>query len=93
MLERLAGAMEQEPSVQYEYDFVGGAMGDRRALDSAFVVTYDKPDRRAQRQWRQRSVTIVGNGTSLCAVAYAPAAPLEEVAPPPGPCSTRCSAA
>jgi hypothetical protein len=72
MLERLAGAMEMEPVVQYEYDFVGGVIGDRRALDSAFVVTYDKPIQ-GERQWRQRSVSIVGNGTSLCAVTYAPA--------------------
>jgi hypothetical protein len=72
MLERLAGAMEMEPVVQYEYDFVGGVIGDRRALDSAFVVTYDKPIL-GERQWRQRTVTIVGNGTSLCAITYAPA--------------------
>ena len=71
MLERLAGAMEMEPVVQYEYDFVGGVIGDRRALDSAFVVTYDKPIL-GQRQWRQRNVTIVGNGSSLCAITYAP---------------------
>jgi hypothetical protein len=71
MLERLAGAMEMDPVVQYEYDFVGGLVGDRRALDSAFVVTYDKPIL-GQRQWRQRNVTIVGNGSSLCAITYAP---------------------
>ena len=71
MLERLAGAMDMDPVVQYEYDFVGGAIGDRRALDSAFVVTYDKPIL-GQRQWRQRNVTIVGNGSSLCAITYAP---------------------
>jgi hypothetical protein len=71
MLERLAGAMEMDPVVQYEYDFVGGVIGDRRALDSAFVVTYDKPIM-GQRQWRQRNVTIVGNGSSLCAITYAP---------------------
>jgi hypothetical protein len=72
MLERLANAMEMDPVVQYEYDFVGGVIGDRRALDSAFVVTYDKPIL-GERQWRQRTVTIVGNGTSLCAITYAPA--------------------
>jgi hypothetical protein len=71
MLERLAGAMDMDPVVQYEYDFVGGVIGDRRALDSAFVVTYDKPIL-GQRQWRQRNVTIVGNGSSLCAITYAP---------------------
>jgi hypothetical protein len=80
MLERLAGAMEMEPVVQYEYDFVGGVIGDRRALDSAFVVTYDKPIL-GQRQWRQRTVSIVGNGTSLCAVTYAPATLWKKSAP------------
>jgi hypothetical protein len=80
MLERLAGAMEMEPVVQYEYDFVGGVIGDRRALDSAFVVTYDKPIQ-GERQWRQRSVSIVGNGTSLCAVTYAPATLWKKSAP------------
>jgi hypothetical protein len=80
MLERLAGAMEMEPVVQYEYDFVGGAFGDRRALDSAFVVTYDKPIL-GERQWRQRSVSIVGNGTSLCAVTYAPVTLWKKSAP------------
>jgi hypothetical protein len=71
MLERLAGAMDMDPVVKYEYDFVGGVIGDRRALDSAFVVTYDKPVL-GERQWRQRNVTIVGNGSSLCAITYAP---------------------
>ena len=80
MLERLAGAMDMEPVVQYEYDFVGGAFGDRRALDSAFVVTYDKPIL-GERQWRQRTVTIVGNGTSLCAITYAPVTLWKKSAP------------
>jgi hypothetical protein len=80
MLERLAGAMDMEPVVQYEYDFVGGVIGDRQALDSAFVVTYDKPIL-GERQWRQRSVSIVGNGTSLCAVTYAPATLWKKSAP------------
>jgi hypothetical protein len=80
MLERLAGAMEMEPVVQYEYDYVGGVIGDRRALDSAFVVTYDKPIL-GQRQWRQRNVTIVGNGLSLCAISYAPASLWKKSAP------------
>jgi hypothetical protein len=71
MLERLAGAMDQEPAVTYEYDFVGGVVGDRRALDSAFLVTYDEPIL-GERQWRQRNVTIVGGGMSLCAVTYVP---------------------
>ena len=72
MLERLAGPMETEPQVRYEYDFVGGAFGDLRGLDSAFVVTYDKPIG-GHRKWRQRNVTVVGGGHSLCAISYAPA--------------------
>ena len=71
MLERLAPAMEMAPTVEYEYDYVGGMVADRRALDSAFVVNYDQPIL-GQRLWRQRNVTIVGNGTSLCAITYAP---------------------
>jgi hypothetical protein len=71
MLERLAPAMAMDPVVQYEYDYVGGVIANRRALDSAFVVTYEPPVL-GQRQWRQRNVTIVGNGDSLCAITYAP---------------------
>jgi hypothetical protein len=71
MLERLAPAMEMQPVVQYEYDYVGGVIGTRRALDSAFVVSYDK-DVLGARQWRQRNVTIVGEGVSLCAITFAP---------------------
>jgi hypothetical protein len=71
MLERLAPAMDMAPTVEYEYDYVGGVVADRRALDSAFVVNYDQPIL-GERLWRQRNVTIVGNGTSLCAITYAP---------------------
>jgi hypothetical protein len=71
MLERLAAPMETEPRTRYEYDFVGGAFGSRRALDSAFVVRYDR-DVRGHRAWRQRTLTVVGGGQSLCAITYAP---------------------
>jgi hypothetical protein len=72
MLVRLAGAMETSPQVEYEYDFVGGNVGDRRGLDSAFVVHYDAPvDGYAD--WRQRNLTLVGHGESLCVIGYAPA--------------------
>jgi hypothetical protein len=71
MLVRLAGAMETFPQVDYEYDFVGGAFGERRALDSAFVVHYDEPVD-GHRDWRQRNLTVVGEGESVCVVAYAP---------------------
>jgi hypothetical protein len=71
MLVRLAGAMDAFPQVDYEYDFVGGGIGGRRALDSAFVVHYDEPIG-GHRAWRQRNLTVVGEGESVCVVAYAP---------------------
>jgi hypothetical protein len=70
---RLAPPMETEPQVKYEYDFVGGPVADRRALDSAFLVNYDNPIQ-GHRAWRQRNVTIVGGGHSLCVMTYVPAA-------------------
>jgi hypothetical protein len=73
MVERLAPPMETAPQVEYEYDHVGGVIADRRALDSAFQVTYDNPIQ-GHRTWRQRNVTIVGAGHSLCVITYVPAA-------------------
>jgi hypothetical protein len=73
MMERLAPPMETHPQVDYEYDFIGGAVNGHRALDSAFAVEYDQ-EVRGYRQWRQRNVSLVGNGRSLCVVVYAPAA-------------------
>jgi len=73
MMERLAPPMETEPQVAYEYDFIGGLVNGHRALDSAFAVRYDT-EVRGHRQWRQRNVSLVGSGRSLCVVAYAPAA-------------------
>jgi hypothetical protein len=71
MLVRLAGPMDTFPQVDYEYDFVGGELGERKALDSAFVVHYDEPID-GHRDWRQRNLTVVGGGESLCVIAYAP---------------------
>ena len=71
MLVRLAGAMDAFPQVDYEYDFLGGEVGERRALDSAFVVHYDEPVE-GHNDWRQRNLTVVGGGESVCVVAYAP---------------------
>ena len=72
MLERLAPPSEISPVVKYEYDYIGGEIGDdRRALDSAFVVRYDSPVD-GHKEWRQRNVTVVGGGHSLCAISYAP---------------------
>lgn len=71
MLERLAPEMEQEPRIRYEYDFLSGVVGDRRILDSAFEVRYLKPIG-GYTEWRQRNVTLVGAGQSVCAISYAP---------------------
>ena len=73
MLERLAPPIETSPVIKYEYDYVGGDIGnDRRALDSAFTIRYDGAVH-GHKEWRQRNVTVVGGGHSLCAVSYAPA--------------------
>jgi hypothetical protein len=72
MMERLAGPMVAEPQAKYEYDFKEGMLGNHRALDSAFVVTYDAPIH-GQREWRQRNLTLVGAGETLCIMTYAPA--------------------
>jgi len=71
MLVRLGPAMEAFPQVDYEYDFKGGEVGARRALDSAFVVHYDEPVD-GHRDWRQRNLTVIGEGESVCVIAYAP---------------------
>lgn len=71
MLERLAGPMESQPQVDYEYDFRQGWIGERQALDSAFTVHYDEAIE-GYRDWWQRNVTVVGQGESMCVVAMAP---------------------
>jgi hypothetical protein len=72
MLQRLGQSpLESEPQVQYEYDFVSGKVGSRRALDSAFRLRYDKPVL-GFREWRQRNITLVGGGDCLCVIAYCP---------------------
>lgn len=71
MLVRLASENLSAPDVQYEYDFLSGSLGARRALDSAFVVRYDEPIDGA-RDWRQRNVSVVGEGESVCIVGYGP---------------------
>jgi hypothetical protein len=71
MLERLAEAMQISPQIRYEYDFLSAERGDHRLLDSAFVVKYDTPVR-GHKEWRQRNLTIVGPGMSLCVITYCP---------------------
>lgn len=71
MLNRLAGPFQMDPRVQYEYDFLSGDVGEMRLLDSAFITRYDGPIEGAT-EWRQRNLTIVGAGHSLCAISYVP---------------------
>jgi hypothetical protein len=71
MQERLGNPLDAEPQVEYEYDFVGGRIAGRRALDSAFRVLYDQPIL-GSREWRQRNITLVGEGESLCVIAFCP---------------------
>lgn len=71
MAMRLLGPMETSPQLKYEYDFVGGALGKRRVLDSAVEVEYDHEVEGAV-LWRQRNLTIVGEGQSLCEIGHAP---------------------
>ncbi len=71
MLVRLREAMDAFPQVDYEYDFVGGEIAEMRALDSAFVVHYDEPVE-GSRDWRQRNLTVIGKGASVCVISYAP---------------------
>jgi hypothetical protein len=70
--ERLAGPMQTQPGVDYEYDFLSGTVSGFELMESAFVVRYDKPID-GHRKWRQRNLTLVGAGMSLCAISYAPA--------------------
>jgi hypothetical protein len=73
MLERLAAPADTSPVIKYEYDFMGGDVGNgMRALDSAFTIKYDNAVH-GHKEWRQRNVTVVGSGHSMCAVSYAPA--------------------
>jgi hypothetical protein len=71
MQDRLTEAMESDPRVDYEYDFLQAELGDRRVLDSAFRTRYDQPVR-GHRDWRQRNLTLVTSGGSLCMIAFCP---------------------
>lgn len=72
MLERQAPALQLDAEVNYEYDYVGGKVVGRDALDSAYRIRYDE-DVRGAREWRQRSLSLTGQGSSLCVVQMAPA--------------------
>ncbi len=71
MTRHLRGPMETDPRVKYEYDFISGELGARRFLDSAFSVRYDVPVDGVS-DWRQRNLTVVGAGQSLCVISHVP---------------------
>lgn len=73
MLERLASRDQVDPRIRYEHDFLSGASETHRFLDSAFVTSYDEPVH-GHRAWRQRNVTLVVSGRSLCVIGFAPEA-------------------
>ena len=61
-------------------------------LDSAFVVRYDAPVE-GSAAWRQRNLTIVGGGESLCVIGYAPLPAWKKSKHPASSCWRRCSRA
>lgn len=71
MTQRLAEAPQTDPWIDFEYDFLSGDIENRRFLDSAFHLRYDAPIQ-GHRVWRQRNMTVVGAGQSLCIIVYAP---------------------
>lgn len=71
MTEPPVAGLRGAPRVSFEYDFMGGVVGDRRLLDSASHLDYEAPVK-GHKSWRQRAVTIVGGGETLCAVSFAP---------------------
>lgn len=71
MAQRLSEAPQTDPWIEFEYDFLSGGLADRRFLDSAFRVRYDAAIL-GHREWRQRNVTLVGAGQSLCVIVYVP---------------------
>jgi len=70
LMERLQD--DADINLRWDYDYEEAPYGTRRSLDSAFTVEYEKPFQ-GQKKWRQRNLTIVGGGQSLCLVANAPA--------------------
>ncbi len=71
MEERLTGPMDAAPEVEYDHDFLSFTIGSRHALESAFTVTYDT-EVAGHTEWRQRNVSVVGGGESICLVSYVP---------------------
>jgi hypothetical protein len=71
LAERLNTGVEGAPATGYEYDYVEGSYGERRSLDSAFATDYGA-EILGHRKWRQRNLTVVGRGHSLCLISFVP---------------------
>jgi hypothetical protein len=71
MTQRLPEAPQTDPWIDFEYDFLSGGVEKRRFLDSAFHVRYDAAIQ-GHHTWRQRNMTVVGEGQSLCIIVYVP---------------------
>jgi hypothetical protein len=70
--ERLTGPMGFEPMGTTHYAYAPATVGGHAALDSAVEVTYDAKIE-GHRRWRQRTVSVVGVGESLCIIVHCPA--------------------
>jgi hypothetical protein len=71
MTQRLSEAVQTDPWIDFDYDFLSGGVGDYRFLDSAFRVRYDS-EIQGHLEWRQRNLTLMGAGESLCVIVYVP---------------------
>jgi hypothetical protein len=71
LVERMAEPVALDPTLKYEYEFLGGERSDRRILDTAYAVHYAAPVK-GFAEWRHRVVTLVGKGEGLCVVAFCP---------------------
>jgi hypothetical protein len=80
MAEQLLGGMEVSPVGSLDYDFVDRRLGDWMALESAMRLVYDRPIQ-GHRKWRQRTVSLVGEGRSLCIMVHCPVETWKESKP------------
>ena len=71
LVERMAEPMALDPTLRYEYEFLGGERAERRILDTAYAVHYAGPVK-GYAHWRHRVVTLVGKGEGICIVAFCP---------------------
>jgi len=71
LVERMAEPMTLDPTLRYEYEFLGGERAERRILDTAYAVHYAAPVK-GYAHWRHRVVTVVGKGEGICIVSFCP---------------------